>query len=327
MRRSLIYSWIVAVFLIAASIIITHHVHRHSAKQAKLRYQQLTQEQVRLTDAGQFWLQRAITVEADIAPADSERSRIRKIREWAYANINRADSQCLFEEEVGYQIYHHPPFEVSYMAIDQGLGYWCGGTGLFLADLYKLFGFEAGIIDVGIPEVQATHVVTLVQLSDGLISLQDAYFNEELITRNGTLADFGMFLKDLHQHQSEDYVFQTGKGRCKPLVGTNERLLGPEKFTHYNAGRYLKHYTDKVTRCHEFTFANFTRQDDKILHELEKVTGQPDRKYIYTLPLGGTELAFRFITCDKDDKCKVKPAYSKTSRDQTPYLSRANINY
>jgi len=82
----------------------------------------------------------------------------------------------------------------------------CGGMAYALMKLYRDFGYESYIVDMGKPEYE-THVVVLVRVEDGdrqLLSIQDVLFDVSLVDRDGRPLDYFEMLGKLRNLRHEE---------------------------------------------------------------------------------------------------------------------------
>jgi hypothetical protein len=253
-------------------------------------------EQLSSQQVAQYWFKRTIDAESGVKNARTDEERIAVLRQWAYKEINRGSPQCLLDVRYGYKIYERPPSQVLYLAHKHGLGYYCGGTADLLADIYALYGYQSGTINVGDKKSFSTHVTTLVALPSGIVSMQDAYFGFELRTVSGKIGDFEDFLKALAKGKADDFVFKAGNTHCKPFVALNSSWpdrLRTRPLWYY--GKALEGYDDRQTRCHQFSLENFINLDPKFLLPIEKITGHKGFAYIFTLPIGATGIGKNYL--------------------------------
>ncbi len=91
----------------------------------------------------------------------------------------------------------------------------CGSTAWMLMKVYEEFGLPTWIYNFGNPAGIGTHVVTLVSL-EGLIIVQDAYLNTELVGVDGSPVDVrqAINLTSLEAENKITFTHQQGVKRC-----------------------------------------------------------------------------------------------------------------
>ena len=138
-------------------------------------------------------------------PDISDWRKVEILRRWAYGNIKVSTTNCLLEK-VYYSDFNNKSVTEVYLALKNNVGgVWCGGTSVFLAKLYRYYGFEAYTVNMGINGLWS-HVVTLVAINhEGkkLLSIQDAYTDVTYTHQNGSPLDFFDLIHFLHQRQSQ----------------------------------------------------------------------------------------------------------------------------
>lgn len=249
----------------------------------------------------EYWFKHTIESDPLVRAAATDEQRVNAIREWAYNAIPRASEICLFESGMEYR----EPYEILRLANTTGRGFLCGGTAVVMANIYSLMGYQSGAYNAGEVNSKSTHVVTLVQLPSGKVSLQDAYFNVHLAGRDGNLADFGDFLADLKRGDSSSYQFIQGPKTCKPLVDTEEGWKVLELLAEYPYGKTLNQHHGRAMRCHEFSLDAFLKTTPSFQEAISKATGRDGIEYLFTLPLGASGIASRYISCRSVGDCDL----------------------
>ncbi|MDP2633041.1 MAG: hypothetical protein Q8P25_04970 [Candidatus Curtissbacteria bacterium] len=162
------------------------------------------------------------------------------LREWVFKNVpvvfynENLRIENLLNVSSANQI---PSAEKLYIFRNGKAGAWCSATAITLADIYRLFGFESYVIDSGdiIHEFpQATHSITLVRIKSDeqrIYSVQDAYLNYTLTTKEGKPIGYFDMLNYLKNRQVDLITVKYGKEKLKPRLvasGLEEELI-PEK--------------------------------------------------------------------------------------------------
>jgi len=108
--------------------------------------------------------------------------RVGLLRQWAWSHVNLACTKSNLvdcDPRIPWRELDAPG--IFQLFGDMRGGVFCGGTSRALAELYKLFGYEAWMVNSGSTGAEsATHVITLVRIQDkgqSMLSMQDAYFN------------------------------------------------------------------------------------------------------------------------------------------------------
>lgn len=105
-------------------------------------------------------------------------------------------------------------------------GGWCSSASVTLMDIYELFGFESYELGFGaISNGEATHAVTLVRIRDGerdIWSVQDSYFNQTLVDRNGRPLDYFDVLDLLKKRADHQITIKKGNNPTRPRLIAKE---------------------------------------------------------------------------------------------------------
>ena len=125
------------------------------------------------------------------------------IRGWAFRNIDATNSKIVVRADGTQHVLMVQPDARSWSArrylkkFDRdAMGVLCGDAAWFLALVYTAFGFASWTYNAGFAESRASHVITLVGV-DGEIFAEDAYYDQSVRGRDGTLLDFPTALAKL----------------------------------------------------------------------------------------------------------------------------------
>lgn len=132
----------------------------------------------------------------------SDFDRVSFLRQWAARATNWSNKEGLLDHPDttnpyarGFSFYSQdaPTIYAAFMR-DKG-GAWCSGTAYALVRLYELFGYKAFRIGIGVPNSDATHVVTVVEIEyepggRKILSAQDAYFDLTYVHADGRPMDY-----------------------------------------------------------------------------------------------------------------------------------------
>jgi hypothetical protein len=130
---------------------------------------------------------------------------VNRLREWSYANTDVATESALLDKDPAFEFFNRSAGEIFAAFFQDRGGVWCGGAAYALMELFRLFGFQASLLDYGKSGVM-THVVTLVTIRhDGAprTVVQDPTFNLAYAAGDGTPFDFFELLGALTRHQHE----------------------------------------------------------------------------------------------------------------------------
>lgn len=154
----------------------------------------------------------------------SEFDTVVAIREWVYNNIPYTEDGMLLENAFRVPSASEIPLNIRLNIFNNGMaGATCGGTAQTLRDIYRLFGYESYLLNMGnISEKgsPATHVVTLVKIknkSTDLYSIQDPYFNYTSVDSNGEPIGYFELLNYLKNKSTKD-ISMYGKNQLKPRL-------------------------------------------------------------------------------------------------------------
>lgn len=148
----------------------------------------------------------------------SDFDRVSFLRQWAARATNWSNKEGLLDHSGttnpyarGFNFYSQdaPTIYAAFMG-DKG-GAWCSGTAYALVRLYELFGYKAFRIGIGVPNSDATHIVTLVEIDHEargrkILSVQDAYFDSTYVHTDGWPMDYFELLELLRLQRDSDVV-------------------------------------------------------------------------------------------------------------------------
>lgn len=146
----------------------------------------------------------------------SDFDRVSFLRQWAARATNWSNKEGLLDRPGttnpyarGFSFYSQdaPTIYAAFMR-DKG-GAWCSGTAYALVRLYELFGYKAFRIGIGVPNSDATHVVTVVEIEyepggRKILSAQDAYFDLTYVHADGRPMDYFELLDLLRVRGASD---------------------------------------------------------------------------------------------------------------------------
>lgn len=148
----------------------------------------------------------------------SDFDRVSFLRQWAARATNWSNKEGLLDHPStnnpyarGFNFYSQdaPTIYAAFMGGKGGV--WCSGTAYALLRLYELFGYKAFRIGIGVPNSDATHIVTLVEIDHEargrkILSVQDAYFDSTYVHTDGRPMDYFELLELLRLHHDGDVV-------------------------------------------------------------------------------------------------------------------------
>ncbi len=221
--------------------------------------------------------------------AASDWDRVNSLRDWAYARVPRAACNAsLLENNYGPRVYNESATQLLHR-IDSGQGgFYCGGTAIFLADIYRLFGYRAFTYNMGEANTVFTHVVTLVMIQDGerrLASIEDAYYNYTLAW-NGRPLGLLQLLSDLRSGQLVGVQILSGDTHCKPMVATRENAPKVREYLErfYHVGKVTKIADGREWFCHDFSIKTWDGMGD-LDRWLQRKIGHPNFLYMFLFPI------------------------------------------
>lgn len=139
------------------------------------------------------------------------------LREWAYQAVKEADLDALLENNIPRRMLSLSAGELfEYFACNAGGGK-CGLTGIALMRLYQSFGFPAYVVNMGDPDSDVSHVVTLVKITAGdlpVLAVQDAYLNLSYTDPDGVPLDYFKLLELLSRKQADRIAVSPGDCRA-----------------------------------------------------------------------------------------------------------------
>ncbi len=146
----------------------------------------------------------------------SDFDRVSLLRQWAARTTNWSNKEGLFDRPSttnpyagGFNFYSQDAPTIYAAFMDDKGGVWCSGTAYALVRLYELFGYRAFRIGIGVPDSDATHAITLVEIEHGaggrkILSVQDAYFDLTYVHADGRPMDYFEVLDLLREHGDGD---------------------------------------------------------------------------------------------------------------------------
>ena len=153
--------------------------------------------------------------------------RVCALCDWVYANIPVAESKAsVLEARYGYEIYNEPVESIIRKINDSEGGFLCAGLAVLLQKIYELFGYTAYTYNMGSPQGEPSHMVTLVNIEHEdktITTVQDVMFNSSLAHASVPL-DFLELLSLLRQRRAAEVQHVPGLSASKFVVGSHENL-------------------------------------------------------------------------------------------------------
>jgi len=229
------------------------------------------------------------------APGLTEWEVVNRIRDWGYANIDLATAHALLDRVEPFDFLQKDVGEIFTAFFQDRGGVWCGGAAYALAELYRLFGYRASIIDFGHPDV-LTHVVTLVRITHRgkrETVVQDPTFNIAYAKRDGSPLDYFDLLRLLLRRQHQNVRMLQGQRREKDLlVHPLDRGL-PIPYLHRQNPRPLRVLPDGVKKYRaRVSLRDFEAPLRGEIRAFLRKEGHPAHSlYLYLYPIKGTDPA------------------------------------
>ncbi len=173
--------------------------------------------------ASNFWFRKYL--EASIPEltdaSATEFEKVGAIRQWVYSAVPSAvGNSCTLEDKYDFSIYQEDPDRVLYLIDRFSVAYYCAGTAETFASVCRLFGFEAWCYNMGAESGMASHVTSIVKLTDNgaeVYSIQDSYFNYTLMA-GGKPLDFYRLLELVAARRSDQVEIREGDTSCKQII-------------------------------------------------------------------------------------------------------------
>lgn len=147
-------------------------------------------------------------------------TKVSVLRDWAYETIDWGSGATLINGQVASEFFQRSAPAAFAVFLQDRAGTFCGGAAYALKELYRLYGFDAYMVDIGNPQVM-THTVTLVRLQHGgreIVSVQDPTFNLTYLDSDGLPYDYFQLLADLRHHRHEDVLLEEGPAKVRELI-------------------------------------------------------------------------------------------------------------
>jgi len=153
--------------------------------------------------------------------------KVNLLRQWAAAHID-------FEAEISkvvdapsspFHYYSWTAPQVFAFFLDDRGGTWCAGFAHALSTLYRMYGYHAYQVDMGLQRTGMTHVVTIVEIEyEGrkIWTVQDPYFDETLVDSLGNPYPFLDMLEALKNRNH--HLIKTRIGSSEP----HDMFVAPE---------------------------------------------------------------------------------------------------
>jgi hypothetical protein len=229
-------------------------------------------------------------------PGLSSWTVVNRLRDWGYANIDLATPHALLERNASFDFRHMGAAEFFTAFFQDRGGVWCGGAAYALAELYRLFGYRASIVDYGHPDV-LTHVVTLVRIDDNgtrRTVVQDPTFNVAYAAREGTPLDYLDLLTALKEGQRQAVRLLQGRFKEKEILVHPRDAHLPVPYVRGKPGRHLVRVLPNGMKKYraQVSLEAFAAPLRKKIGRFLAQEGYPaDMLYLFLFPLKGTDPA------------------------------------
>lgn len=246
---------------------------------------------------GREELQELVTRETALRESGlTEWDIVNRLRDWGYANIDLATARALLDRSDSFDFRKMGAAEFFQAFFQDQGGVWCGGAAYALAELYRLFGFRASIVDYGHPEV-LTHVVTLVRIDDHgtrRTVVQDPTFNLAYATREGAPLDYLELLTALKEGRRRAVRLLFGRFKEKEVLVHPRDAHLPVPYLRGKPSRHLVGVLPNgMTKYRaQVSLQAFEAPLRKRIGEFLRQEGYPaDSLYLLLFPIKGTDPA------------------------------------
>ncbi len=130
--------------------------------------------------------------------------------------------------------------QISALLNTREIGVRCGGTAIFLDKIYKLFGYQSGYYNYGLPGV-STHVTTLVCIPNKdrtEVVIQDATFNSSLAISKRENRDFFDIMDALKAGRGHEIILLAGTSEPRTIC-FSDNAAGLKVLKQYQSSNIL----------------------------------------------------------------------------------------
>jgi hypothetical protein len=228
-------------------------------------------------------------------PETSDYEKVKLLRHWTASIIDFSTSVLLINKRVN-DFYNLSAYDLYLLFINNKGGTLCGGSAVFLQKVYRLFGFEAYILNYG-TEDAVTHMIDLVKIDYNgreILTVQGAYFDVGYENKNGEPIDYFDMLQLLVERRGDeiyavefdpplmrDYLQENleDTGLIKSIVTT--RVVFTTEFALFRVRPYIdKFLTDRGLPLDDiylylFPFSISGDAQGKLMAKATQITGSP----------------------------------------------------
>lgn len=142
------------------------------------------------------------------------------LREYVYNNIIWGNDGLNLSN---YDYYNMNANEIFDLIQKGEISFLCGGTSIYLNKIYEMFGLKSEIYNFGINGV-TTHVVTLVDINNIGIIIQDASFNFTYTDKEGNILVFNELMKKIKDKKFDDIRIKKGNINSKKIAFRDDKI-------------------------------------------------------------------------------------------------------
>ncbi len=158
----------------------------------------------------------------------SDDARVSAVRRWLHRNLCAADETTALAFH-GADVYAMSAATVWWNSQTRAAGTFCDGAAEAGRKVFELLGYRACLFDMGDPLTQATHAVTLVEMTHAgqkRVSVQDCYFGCTLRYADGSPVDFSDLQTRLERNALHEVQLDSDRQRKWLLYGETKDVLG-----------------------------------------------------------------------------------------------------
>jgi hypothetical protein len=171
----------------------------------------------------------------NLSQAGSEWELVQALRSWVYSNVCEQEGiEATLDQRTDF-LFAEADAPAIFSAFDARVaGVWCGGIGQALRKLYQMYGFDAFVLDCGLPSTGSTHISNVVKICDGnrpLWTVQDAYYDLSYSRTDGSpldAIDMVRMLRKMNDHEVRV---------CNGLRAARTLICSPDETTIQNSWR------------------------------------------------------------------------------------------
>ena len=214
-------------------------------------------------------------------------ARVSAVRRWIYRHLCAADDTTALGVH-GVDVYSISPATVFWNSRTRAAGTFCDGTAEAARRIFELLGYRSCLFDMGDPLTQATHAVTLVELThrgQKRVTVQDCYFGCTLRYGDGSLVDFSDLQTRLARGNSAGLHLHSDDQRKWLLYGAHKDVGSTLRHYGFSCERVVRLDDERQAALADWHLPGFISGEARYGHFIAQHHGSADPLWLFRWPI------------------------------------------